>query len=99
MHLDGLCERGKSNLGFSNLDLSKVKYHVVVSHEGPPRSSEARNNKLFCASVEIDCENDWRGSEGDATEPGLALDVGQWIGRGCALEILTLTIYEETRVD
>jgi hypothetical protein len=35
MHLDGLFERGNANLGVSNLDLSKVKYHVVVSHEGP----------------------------------------------------------------
>jgi len=36
MHLNGLCESGKANLGTSNPGLSNVKYSVVVGHEGTP---------------------------------------------------------------
>jgi hypothetical protein len=37
MHLNGLCEVGKANLGTSNPGLSDIKYSVVVGHEGTPQ--------------------------------------------------------------
>jgi hypothetical protein len=40
MHLNGLCEGGKANLGTSNPGLSNVKYVVVVGHEGNPQDPE-----------------------------------------------------------
>jgi hypothetical protein len=36
MHMTGLCEGGKANLGSSNPGLSNVKYTVVVGHEASP---------------------------------------------------------------
>jgi hypothetical protein len=47
-----------------------------------------REEKITAAGVEIDIECYWRSSDGDGTHPCQVEYVLEWIGHGCALEIL-----------
>jgi hypothetical protein len=76
LHLNGLCEVGKANLGTSNPGLSNIKYSVVVGHEGTPQGPELDVlSPPDAASASVSACKDWTEVEAPSHGELLATEV------------------------